>query len=178
MSKYGRIAVKRDDFEKQENNVQQPVKLLLVPVPLDAVQCVPFHVKPAHLLVTCCYWWWVGGKLDFGNENDCDAGDEEMMMKKRRRTNLQTSLTSSPTNLCVGTESSISFKQFANPDQRYSRVWVGGWGLCLKWSTIYIFCFFLLTEHEHILGGNAIFLPRFTYLKNIDAEDRIPHSAN
>ena len=24
-----------------------PVKLLLIPVPLHAVQCVPFHVKPA-----------------------------------------------------------------------------------------------------------------------------------
>ena len=61
VSKYGRIAVKRDDFEKQENNVQQPVKLLLVPVPLDAVQCVPFHVKPALLLVTMLLlmvgWW-------------------------------------------------------------------------------------------------------------------------
>ena len=42
-----------------------------------------------------------------------------MTMKRRKRTNLQTSLTSSPTSLWVGTESSISFKQLANPNRHY-----------------------------------------------------------
>ena len=35
--------------------------------------------------------------------------------QNKRMSHLQTSLTSSPTNLCVGTESSKSFKQPTNP---------------------------------------------------------------
>ena len=80
-------------------------------------------------------------------------GDDD----NRRMTYLQTSLTSSPTSLWVGTESSISFKQLANPDD-IVKILMHNWPV--------------------ILRGNLILLLGFTYLKNVDTEDRILHDAN
>ena len=72
------------------------------------------------------------------------------MIMMTRITYLQTSLTSSPTSLWVGTESSISFKQLANPDCRKK-----------NWCIIHIFRFFLLTsdfEREfNILADTHLF---------------------